>query len=97
MSQEQDVLGGPVGASGDGAPKPQPHDFDVQKQIHQPIRNDPDEAGLLGAAHLAPAWMFKAHDAILAAIEVIGCGYALRRANVPTTLPLSRSMAIDAA
>ncbi len=31
-----------------------------------PIRNNPDEAGLLGAAHLAPAWMFKAHDAILA-------------------------------
>ena len=30
------------------------------------IRNDPDEAGLIGAAHLAPAWMFKAHDAILA-------------------------------
>jgi len=29
------------------------------------IRNDPDEAGLLGAAHLAPAWMFHAHDAIL--------------------------------
>ena len=43
MSQEQDVLGGPVGASGDGAPKPQPHDFDVQKQIHQQIRNDPDD------------------------------------------------------
>ena len=42
MSQEQDVLGGPVGASGDGAPKPQPHDFDVQKQSHQQIRNDPD-------------------------------------------------------
>jgi predicted NBD/HSP70 family sugar kinase len=31
-----------------------------------PIRNEPDEAGLLGAAHLAPAWMFKAHGAILA-------------------------------
>jgi predicted NBD/HSP70 family sugar kinase len=31
-----------------------------------PIHNDPDEAGLLGAAHLAPSWMFKAHDAILA-------------------------------
>jgi hypothetical protein len=30
------------------------------------IRNEPDEAGLIGAAHLAPAWMFKAHDAILA-------------------------------
>jgi hypothetical protein len=33
----------------------------------QIIRNDPDEAGLIGAAHLAPTWMFKAHDAILAA------------------------------
>ncbi len=30
------------------------------------IRNDPDEAGLIGAAHLVPTWMFKAHDAILA-------------------------------
>lgn len=30
------------------------------------IRNEPDEAGLIGAAHLAPAWMFKAHDAIVA-------------------------------
>jgi predicted NBD/HSP70 family sugar kinase len=30
------------------------------------VRNDPDEAGLIGAAHLAPKWMFKAHDAILA-------------------------------
>lgn len=29
------------------------------------IRNDPDEAGLIGAAHLAPAWMFEAHDALL--------------------------------
>jgi ROK family len=31
-----------------------------------PIRSDPDEAGLVGAAHLAPPWMFEAHDAILA-------------------------------
>jgi predicted NBD/HSP70 family sugar kinase len=30
-----------------------------------PIRNDPDEAGLIGAAHLAPRWMFEAHDAII--------------------------------
>lgn len=29
------------------------------------IHNDPDEAGLLGAVHLAPAWMFKGFDAIL--------------------------------
>ena len=31
-----------------------------------PVRNDPDEAGLVGAVHLAPKWLFKAHDAILA-------------------------------
>ncbi|MDB5593258.1 MAG: glucokinase [Hyphomicrobiales bacterium] len=31
-----------------------------------PIRNHPDEAGLLGAAHLMPAWTLSGHDAILA-------------------------------
>jgi predicted NBD/HSP70 family sugar kinase len=31
-----------------------------------PVRNDPDEAGLLGAIHLAPAWMLDGHEAILA-------------------------------
>ena len=31
-----------------------------------PVRSDPDEAGLIGAAHLAPKWLFKGHDAILA-------------------------------
>jgi hypothetical protein len=31
-----------------------------------PIRHGPDEAGLIGAAHLAPPWMFEAYDAILA-------------------------------
>jgi predicted NBD/HSP70 family sugar kinase len=30
-----------------------------------PIHNDPDEAGLIGAAHLAPKWLFKGFDAIL--------------------------------
>jgi hypothetical protein len=30
------------------------------------IRNDPDEAGLVGAVHLVPAWMLEAHDSILA-------------------------------
>jgi hypothetical protein len=30
-----------------------------------PIHNDPDEAGLIGAVHLAPTWMFQAFDAIL--------------------------------
>ena len=31
-----------------------------------PIRNHPDEAGLLGALHLAPSWIFEGHDSILA-------------------------------
>jgi hypothetical protein len=31
-----------------------------------PIRNDPDEAGLIGAVHLVPPWMLKGHDSILA-------------------------------
>lgn len=39
-----------------------------------PIRNDPDEAGLIGAAHLAPKWMFKAHDAIVA-VDIGGTNF----------------------
>ena len=31
-----------------------------------PIRHHPDEAGLIGAVHLAPAWVFEDFDAILA-------------------------------
>jgi len=31
-----------------------------------PIANEPDEAGLIGAVHLAPAWIFAGHDAVLA-------------------------------
>jgi predicted NBD/HSP70 family sugar kinase len=30
------------------------------------IRNDPDAAGLIGAAHLVPSWVLKGHEAILA-------------------------------
>ena len=32
----------------------------------QPIRHHPDEAGLVGALHLAPSWIFEAHDSIIA-------------------------------
>jgi len=32
----------------------------------KPIRHHPDEAGLLGCAGLAPSWVLKGHDAILA-------------------------------
>jgi predicted NBD/HSP70 family sugar kinase len=31
-----------------------------------PIHHDPDDAGLIGALHLAPAWIFEGQDAILA-------------------------------
>ncbi len=31
-----------------------------------PIASDPDDAGLLGAVHLAPEWIFRGHDAIIA-------------------------------
>ena len=31
----------------------------------QPIRHHPDEAGLIGCAHLAPAWIFSGHDSII--------------------------------
>src|SRR5882757_6574881 len=31
-----------------------------------PIRFHPDDAGLLGTLHLAPSWIFEAHDSILA-------------------------------
>lgn len=32
----------------------------------QPIRYHPDEAGLIGCIHLAPAWIFSGHDSVLA-------------------------------
>lgn len=32
----------------------------------RPIHHDPDEAGLVGCAHLAPSWMFAGHDSIVA-------------------------------
>ncbi|MDU0341851.1 ROK family protein [Bosea rubneri] len=32
----------------------------------QPIRHHPDEAGLIGNAHIAPKWMFEAFDSLVA-------------------------------
>lgn len=37
----------------------------IDIELH-PIRNDPDEAGLIGTVHLAPSWMFESFDDILA-------------------------------
>jgi predicted NBD/HSP70 family sugar kinase len=52
----------------------------------KPIRHDPDEAGLIGAAHLAPAWLFAGHDSILA----VDIGGANIRAGV-VALKLDRA------
>ncbi|WP_407179538.1 ROK family protein [Bradyrhizobium sp. STM 3562] len=38
-------------------------DFNVEML---PIRHHPDDAGLIGALHLAPSWIFEGHDTILA-------------------------------
>src|SRR4051794_27999815 len=38
-------------------------DFEVDLM---PIRFHPDDAGLIGTLHLAPSWIFEAHDSILA-------------------------------
>jgi predicted NBD/HSP70 family sugar kinase len=38
------------------------------------VRNDPDAAGLIGAAHLVPSWVFKGHDAILA-VDIGGTSF----------------------
>src|SRR3978361_1286421 len=47
-----------------------------------PIRFHPDEAGLIGCLHLAPSWIFEAHDSILA-VDIGGsnirCGGGERR------------------
>ena len=37
--------------------------IDIELEL---IRSDPDDAGLLGAAHLLPAWMLKGYEGILA-------------------------------
>jgi hypothetical protein len=54
-----------------------------------PIAHDPDEAGLLGAAHLAPAWIFAGHDAILA-LDIGGTN--IRAGVVRLNLKKSRTL-----
>jgi predicted NBD/HSP70 family sugar kinase len=40
-------------------------DEDFKIEI-MPIRHHPDDAGLIGALHLAPSWIFEGHDTIVA-------------------------------
>ncbi|GAB4068101.1 ROK family protein [Ancylobacter sonchi] len=62
----------------------------------RPIHNDPDEAGLIGGAHLAPSWMFASYDNILA-IDIGGtnirCGIV--RLNLDKADDLSKARVRD--
>ncbi len=55
-----------------------------------PVRRDPDEAGLIGAAHLAPSWLFKGHDGILA-VDIGGTN--IRAGIVQLNLDKARDLA----
>jgi predicted NBD/HSP70 family sugar kinase len=61
-----------------------------------PIRHDPDEAGLIGCAHLAPSWMFSGHDAILA-VDIGGANIrvGIVQLNARKSGDLSRSKVIE--
>jgi predicted NBD/HSP70 family sugar kinase len=60
------------------------------------IRNDPDEAGLLGGAHLLPAWMLKGHDALLA-VDVGGTNIraGLIELNLRRSNDLAKACVLD--
>ncbi|MBV9626599.1 MAG: ROK family protein [Xanthobacteraceae bacterium] len=55
----------------------------------QPIHNDPDQAGLIGAVHLAPSWVFHAFDAVLA-VDVGGTN--IRAGVVQLNLKKSKTL-----
>jgi predicted NBD/HSP70 family sugar kinase len=55
----------------------------------QPIHNDPDAAGLIGAVHLAPSWVFQAFDAVLA-VDVGGTN--IRAGVVQLNLKKSKTL-----
>lgn len=61
-----------------------------------PIRSDPDEAGLMGAAHLLPAWMLKGYEAILA-VDVGGTNIraGLVELNLKKASDLSKARVLE--
>jgi len=62
----------------------------------QPIRAHPDEAGLLGCAHLAPSWLYKGFGGLLA-VDIGGsnirCGIV--KLNAKRAPNLSRAAIVD--
>lgn len=68
-------------------------DIDVDLEL---IRSDPDEAGLLGAAHLLPAWMLKGYEGILA-VDVGGTNIraGIVELNLKKTTDLSKAKVVQ--
>jgi hypothetical protein len=56
----------------------------------EPIRHHPDEAGLIGAVHLVPSWLFSGHDAILA-VDIGGSNIGVVEFNVKKHPDLSKA------
>jgi predicted NBD/HSP70 family sugar kinase len=56
------------------------------------IRNDPDAAGLIGAAHLVPSWVFRGHEGIVA-VDVGGNSFraGIIDLNLKRTSDLSKA------
>ena len=54
-----------------------------------PIRHHPDEAGLLGVCHLAPAWVFTGHEGLLA-VDIGGSN--IRAGIVETNLKAAKDL-----
>src|ERR1700686_86919 len=67
---ERIVVGGGFGESRGGGPRIAGADIILKNADFKvdlvPIRHHPDDAGLIGCLHLAPSWIFEAHDSILA-------------------------------
>ncbi len=61
-------------------------DFKIELEL---ISNHPDEAGLIGAAHLMPSWMLQGHDGILA-VDIGGTN--IRAGIVETKLKKAKDL-----
>jgi hypothetical protein len=62
----------------------------------QPIHNDPDEAGLIGAGHLLPPWMLNGHEGMLA-VDVGGSNIraGVVELNLKKATDLSKARVFD--
>jgi len=62
----------------------------------RPVRADPDDAGLMGAAYLAPAWIFRGYDGILA-VDIGGSNIraGILRFKTPQANALLKPKVID--